>query len=88
MRNMPRYDTKYYSYDQAQGRMAKVSNCNVNVRFYWNEKEGLFEREERFKYVHDHRLELDERCLLPYPLLHDIKLLVMDNINIAVSEVI
>ncbi len=65
-----------------------MSNCNVNVRFYWNEREGQFERKECFKYVHDHRLELDERCLLPGPLLHDIKLLVMDNFEVQTSEVI
>ena len=88
MRNMPRYDSKYYTYDQQNGRMPKVSNCNVNVRFFWNEREACFERKECFKYVHDHRLEIDERCLLPSNLLHDIKLLVMDNIDIPVSEVI
>lgn len=60
----------------------------MNVRFFWNEREGAFERKECFKYVHDHRLELDERCLLPPHILQDIKLLVMDNIEIAVSEVI
>jgi hypothetical protein len=87
MRNMPRYDPKYYQYDQ-QSKLPKVSCCNVNVRFYWNERDGCFERKECFKYVHDHRLELDERCLLPPHVLHDIKLLVMDNIDIPVSEVI
>lgn len=86
MRNMPRYDSKYYTYDMQ--RMPKVSTCNVNVRFFWNEKEGQFERKECFKFVHDHRLELDERCLLPTAILADIKLLVMDNIRIPVSEVI
>ena len=88
MRHQPRYDTKYYTYDAQQGRAPKVSNCNVNVRFYWNEREGQFERKECFKYVHDHRLEIDERCLLPGALLHDIKLLVMENFDIQVSEVI
>lgn len=87
MRGMPRYDTKYYTYDAAAGRLPKVSNCNVNVRFTWNEAKAVFERKECFKFVHDHRLELDERCLLPANLLHDIKLAVMDNINIPVSEV-
>ena len=87
MRGMPRYDTKYYTYDQQAGRLPKVSNCNVNVRFTWNESKAVFERKECFKFVHDHRLELDERCLLPSNILHDIKLAVMDNINIPVSEV-
>lgn len=68
--------------------MPKVSNCNVNVRFKWNEKECMFVRVDLFKMVHDHRLELDERCLLPSDILHDIKLLVMDNIHIGVSEVL
>ena len=65
-----------------------MSNCNVNVRFYWNERESRFERRECFKYVHDHRLELDERCLLPNHLLRDIKNYVMNNIDITVSDII
>ncbi|CDW88447.1 protein far1-related sequence 5-like [Stylonychia lemnae] len=86
LRNQPKYDTKYYQYDQ--GRLPKVSNCNVNVRFVWNEMEQRFDRVEQFKYVHDHRLELDERCFLENYILRDIKHYVMDNIDIQVSEVI
>eukprot|EP00347_Sterkiella_histriomuscorum_P015287 403357600 len=86
LRNQPKYDTKYYQYDQ--GRMPKVSNCNVNVRFEWDEQIGRFQRVDKFKYVHDHRLELDERCLIESCILRDIKQLVMDNIEIQVSEVI
>jgi hypothetical protein len=43
---------------------------------------------ECFKFVHDHRLELDERCFLHHDIMRDIKHYVMDNESIKVSEII
>lgn len=68
--------------------MPKVSNCNVNVRFMWNEVIGSYERIDCFKMVHDHRIELDERCFLPNQIMRDIKHFVMDMSDIRCSEVI
>lgn len=38
--------------------------------------------------MHDHRLEIDERCFLPNVIMKDIKHYVMDNPEIRPSEII
>jgi hypothetical protein len=54
----------------------------------WNEVLGCFERIDHFKMVHDHRIELDERCFLPNQLMRDIKHYVMDKPDVQCSEII
>ena len=58
MRNAPKFLPRYYG-----GTYSKLSKCGVNVRFLFNPNSNIFERVEgSWKTVHDHRLELDERC--------------------------
>lgn len=68
--------------------MPKKSCCNVNVRFNWNYEKGLYERQEGFKLVHDHRLEIDERCFLNNQIMRDIKHFIMANTDVKPSEII
>lgn len=60
LRNQPRFFNRPFD-DQ---RMPRTCACPVNVRFRWNDTIGLYERLPDFKLVHDHKLEIDDRCFL------------------------
>ena len=84
MRNCPKFLPKYYG-----GSYTKLSKCGVNVRFIFNEEKNQYERiEGSWKKVHDHRLELDERCMLSNDVMDNIKHWWMDDPNIRCSEII
>jgi hypothetical protein len=75
LRNCPKYLPRYYG-----GSYAKMSTCGVNVRFLFNRTRNHYERiENSWKKVHDHRLDLDDRCNLSSETMRDIKHWWMDN---------
>ena len=61
-RNQPRFFQR--PNDPVEARLPRDSKCPVNVRFKWNDQIGLYERMNEFKLVHDHKLEIDDRCFL------------------------
>ena len=71
LRNQPRFGNRYFN-DHSE-RAPRQSACPVNVRFKWNNQIGLYERMDEFKMVHDHKLEIDDRCFLQPELLMFIK---------------
>jgi len=84
MRNSPKYIPKYYA-----GGYAKLSKCGVNVRFTWNQDTMTYQRvPNSWKSVHDHKLELDDRCVLSNDAMRDIKHWWMDSPTIKCTDII
>lgn len=84
LRNQPRFFNR--AFDNGIGeRLPKNSACPVNVRFKWNDQIGLYERLDEFKMVHDHKLEIDDRCFLQPEILQFIKQMVMQDPEIRPS---
>ena len=82
-RDQPKYHHRF----NFQQNSIKLSECNVNIRFTWNELWGNFIRKEPFKIVHDHNLELDERVNSGDDIVSYIKTILMNERNIKISDV-
>lgn len=83
LRNQPRFGNRYFN-EHAE-RAPRQSACPVNVRFKWNDQIGLYERMDEFKMVHDHKLEIDDRCFLQPELMIFIKEMVMEDPEVRPS---
>jgi hypothetical protein len=84
MRNNPKFLPRY-----AGGTYTKLSQCNVNVRFIYNQAKDNYQRVEgSWKSVHDHKLELDDKCNLPTETMSDIKKWWMEDPNVKCSTII
>lgn len=88
MRGQPKFQPRHGYLPSTHSRL---SRCGVNIRFKLNAETGIYERvvpQIGQKIVHDHKLELDDRCGLSQEAMRDIRHWWMDDPTISCSEII
>ncbi|CAI2385102.1 unnamed protein product [Moneuplotes crassus] len=82
-RDKPKYHPRF-QYAQTS---VKLSECNVNVRFYFDKLKGSFIRKEPFKIVHDHPRSLEEKVTVSEDIIREVRDILMFERGIKLSDI-